>query len=79
MADKLKSPKQLPQERRSWEDGLYDYRKETIELLFQRIIQALGLKVRSKAKAAMAHTKWLTVLNFYLHRLLYNYDQASSN
>ena len=38
------SPKQLPQERRSWKDDLYDYRKETIELLFQRIIQALGLK-----------------------------------
>src|SRR5262245_39115072 len=37
------SPKQLPQERRSWKDDLYDYRKETIELLFQRIIQALGL------------------------------------
>jgi hypothetical protein len=38
------SPKQLPQERRSWKDDLYGYRKETIELLFQRIIQALGLK-----------------------------------
>ena len=38
------SPKQLPQESRSWNDNLYDYRKETIELLFQRIIQALGLK-----------------------------------
>jgi hypothetical protein len=38
------SPKQLPPERRSWKDDLYDYRKETIELLFQRIIQALGLK-----------------------------------
>lgn len=38
------SPKQLPQERRSWTDDLYDYRKETIELLFQRIIQAADLK-----------------------------------
>lgn len=37
------SPKQLPQERRSWKDDLYGYRKETIELLFQRIIQAMGL------------------------------------
>ena len=26
------------------EGDLYDYRKESIELLFQRIIQALGLK-----------------------------------
>lgn len=38
------SPKQLPQERRSWKDDLYDYRKETIELLFQRITQATDLK-----------------------------------
>jgi hypothetical protein len=38
------TPKQLPEERRSWKDGLYDYRKQTIELLFQRIIQAAGLK-----------------------------------
>ena len=38
------SPKPLPQERRSWKDDLYEYRKESIELLFQRIIQALGLK-----------------------------------
>jgi hypothetical protein len=28
---------------RSWKDDLYDYRNQTIELLFQRIIQALGL------------------------------------
>jgi hypothetical protein len=38
------SPQQLPEERRSWKDDLYDYRKETIELLFQRIIQVADLK-----------------------------------
>jgi hypothetical protein len=38
------TPQQLPEERRSWKDDLYDYRKETIELLFQRIMQASGLK-----------------------------------
>ncbi len=38
------TPKQLPQERRSWKDDLYAYRKQTIELLFQRIIQAAGLQ-----------------------------------
>jgi hypothetical protein len=36
--------KQLPQERRSWKNDLFAYRKETIELLFQRIIQTAGLK-----------------------------------
>ncbi|MCA1604904.1 MAG: hypothetical protein LC775_05380 [Acidobacteria bacterium] len=38
------APQQLPAERRSWKDDLYDYRKETIELLFQRIMQAADLK-----------------------------------
>lgn len=40
----LLTPKQLPKERRSFKHDLYDYRKETIELLFQRIIQAFNLK-----------------------------------
>jgi hypothetical protein len=40
----LLTPEQLPKERRSWKCDLYAYRKESIELLFQRIIQALGLK-----------------------------------
>lgn len=38
------TPKQLPQSRRSWKRDLYAYRKETIELLFQRVIQAADLK-----------------------------------
>ncbi len=38
------SPPLLPPQRRSWKDDLYDYRKETIELLFQRIIQSADLK-----------------------------------
>ncbi len=37
------TPKQLPTQRRSWKDDLYGYRKQTIELLFQRIMQASGL------------------------------------
>ena len=38
------APQLLPRERRSWKDDLYSYRKETIELLFQRVIQASDLK-----------------------------------
>jgi hypothetical protein len=38
------SSKQLPEERRSWKNDLFAYRKETIELLFQRIIQSAELK-----------------------------------
>jgi len=40
----LLTPKQLPRKRRSFKHDLYDYRKETIELLFQRILQAFDLK-----------------------------------
>ena len=38
------TPRQLPQSRGSWKRDLYAYRKETIELLFQRVIQAADLK-----------------------------------
>ena len=38
------TPKQLPPAKRSWKNDLYAYRKETGELLFQRIIQAADLK-----------------------------------
>jgi hypothetical protein len=40
----LLTPRQLPPRRRSWKDDLYAYRRETIELLFQRVIQACDLK-----------------------------------
>jgi hypothetical protein len=40
----LLTPKQLSKKRRSWKDDLYAYRKETIELLFQRVIQSCDLK-----------------------------------
>ncbi len=36
--------KQLPPTRRSWKHDLFAYRKETIELLFQRVMQAVGIK-----------------------------------
>jgi hypothetical protein len=63
------SPKQLPQERRSWKDDLYGYRKETIELLFQRIIQAMGLKecqVKGKGRngAFVLASVWLYQICF---------------
>jgi hypothetical protein len=38
------TPKQLPGKYHTWKCDLYAYRKETIELLFQRVIQASGLK-----------------------------------
>lgn len=38
------TPRQFPKKNRSWKNDLYEYRKETIELLFQRLIQAFDLK-----------------------------------
>ncbi len=38
------TPAQLPRTGHTWQRDLYAYRKQTIELLFQRIIQASGLK-----------------------------------
>ena len=40
----LLTPRQLSKKRWSWKDDLYAYRKETIELLFQRVIQSADLK-----------------------------------
>ena len=40
----LLTPQQLSTERRSWKHDLYGYRKESIELLFQRVIQSVDLK-----------------------------------
>ncbi len=41
----LLTPSALPKQRRSWKQDLYEYRQETIELLFQRLIQAFELKL----------------------------------
>jgi hypothetical protein len=49
----LLTPNQFSKNRRTWKRDLYEYRKETIELLFQRIIQAFDLKmcqVKGRAK-----------------------------
>jgi hypothetical protein len=40
----LLTPQQLSRERHSWKHDLYSYRKESIELLFQRVIQSCDLK-----------------------------------
>ena len=41
----LLTPQQLPVNPESWQHDLYAYRRETIELLFQRIMQTCDLKV----------------------------------
>jgi len=68
----LLTPKQLPLQNRTWKDDLYDYRKESIELLFQRIIQTADLKscqVKGNGKngAFVLANVWLYQLIFLLN------------
>jgi hypothetical protein len=58
------TPKQLPEWRGSWKRDLYSYRKETIELLFQRVVQACDLKAcptkgRGRSGAFVIASVWL--------------------
>ena len=55
------TPRQFPEKNRSWKNDLYEYRKETIELLFQRVIQAFDLKEcsRKKEKPKTERLGWL--------------------
>ncbi len=49
------SPKQLPQERRSWKDDLYDYRKEAIEAALSTDHSSIGLERMSGQRR---RSKW---------------------
>ena len=58
------TPRQLPEWRGSWKRDLYAYRKETIELLFQRVVQACDLKAcpskgRDRNGAFVIASVWL--------------------
>lgn len=66
----LLTPKQLPKNNRGWKNDLYEYRKETIELLFQRVIQASDIKeckVKGLGKngAFVLASVWLYQLIFW--------------
>jgi len=65
----LLTPKGFPAQNRSWKHDLYESRKETIELLFQRLIQTFDLKecpVKGKAKngAFVLASVWLYQICF---------------
>jgi|ERR1041385_656268 hypothetical protein len=58
------TPRQLPEWRGSWKRDLYAYRRETIELLFQRVVQACDLKTcptkgRDRNGAFVLASVWL--------------------
>ena len=68
----LMTSKEFSKKRRSWKNDLYEYRKETIELLFQRIIQAFELKdcpVKGLARngAFVLATVWVYQICFLIN------------
>ena len=72
------APQQLPKRRRSWKNDLYGYRKESIELLFQRLIQASDLKgCRVKGEGRNGA---LVLASVWLYQICYlrNYREGKS-
>ena len=71
----LLTPQQLPASPASWKRDLYAYRRETIELLFQRIIQACDLKACPAKGWARAGT--FVIASVWLYQVLFfsNYRQ----
>jgi hypothetical protein len=72
----LLTPLQLPSKRRSFKHDLYAYRKETIELLFQRVIQACDLK-RCPSKGLMLNGAFV-ITSVWLYQIIFlcNYRQG---
>jgi len=69
----LLTPKQLPKKNQTWKHDLYKYRQETIELLFQRVIQATAIKecpVKGLGKngAFVLASVWLYQLVFWCNQ-----------
>lgn len=72
------TPKQLPKKRRSWKDDLYSYRKQTIELLFQRVIQSCDLK--ACPVKGLNRNGAFVIVSVWLYQIIFlrNYRQGKS-
>jgi hypothetical protein len=64
----LLTPQQLPATPDSWKRDLYAYRRETIELLFQRLIQACDLK--ACPTKGLARTGTFVLVSVWLYQIL---------
>jgi hypothetical protein len=69
----LLTPQQLPANPDSWKRDLYAYRRETIELLFQRLVQACDLKACPAKGLARSGTFVLACVGLYQALFLDNY------
>jgi len=65
----LLTPQQLPTHTESWKHELYAYRRETIELLFQRLIQACDLK--TCPTKGLARTGTFVIASVWLYQVLF--------
>ena len=65
----LLTPQQLPANPDSWKRDLYAYRRETIELLFQRLIQACDLK--ACPTKGLARTGTFVIASVWLYQGLF--------
>lgn len=65
----LLTPQQLPTHPDSWKHDLYAYRRETIELLFQRLIQACDLK--TCPTKGLARTGTFVIASVWLYQVLF--------
>jgi hypothetical protein len=65
----LLTPQQLPTNPDSWKRDLYAYRRETIELLFQRLIQACDLK--TCPTKGLARTGTFVIASVWLYQVLF--------
>jgi len=65
----LLTPQQLPANPESWKHDLYAYRRETSELLFQRLLQACDLKVCPTK--GLARTGTFVIASGWLYQVLF--------
>ncbi|MEW6735368.1 MAG: hypothetical protein AB1489_29015 [Acidobacteriota bacterium] len=72
----LLTPRQLPQQYRTWKHDLFAYRKQTIELLFQRIIQICELK--SCSVKGLARNGAFILANVWIYQVIFwhNFKQG---
>jgi hypothetical protein len=65
----LLTPQQLPKHPDAWQRALFAYRRETIELLFQRILQACDLK--ACPTKGWARTGTFVIASVWLYQVLF--------
>jgi len=65
----LLTPQQLPKNPEAWQRELFAYRRETIELLFERIIQACELK--ACPTKGLTRTGTFVIASVWLYQLLF--------